>query len=428
MSILDEEVSHRMYDDALGPQGMPGPMGAMVDPGMPAQAPGAPPMMAPPQPGALPGGPAAAPPPPSLWEKLQANTHSLLEDLRSKVNPTPQGYDGLLSPDEIAGQQPGLMHSLFRPGMAPGESEYDTNLMNLLKRKQMAVGVDHANTAYAQSQRVLANRQKTGEILKQLPESMPIVDKLERAALIHMQNGDLEAAHQAAGDAKDFGANHAPKAPPQALKEVDAGNQVHMVDPVSGKIVVTYPKGAVPKTPGEITAGQKFSADQTNKILDDFRADPSAKEYDQALSGYHVLKGALANPGIGDPMAITEGIARVLNPGASVRVGMAQMIKDNFGGAPDKVKRWVQQTENGTWPKDLVQAIQKKAKDVMDQRANAYNGARRLAVLRAQRSGINIEPLLHNPSDEGLGVPVPKTTPEQVVKGNPDKVRKAGMR
>jgi len=170
-------------------QGPPGanPQGGLLGPQYAAPAPPNVPL---PPPQAAPMPQVTAPPQPSMIQRITDRLSGI-----GKMD-APQGYDGLLSPDEIQKAQPGFMARLasITPGVATPGEQYQGNLNNIVKMKALA-------SAAAEHKRIMDFRRSVATE-PSIPEDAPIEKIRTHLARLY----DRAAA---AGDTemmKDYGA------------------------------------------------------------------------------------------------------------------------------------------------------------------------------------------------------------------------------
>jgi hypothetical protein len=150
-----------------------------------------------------------------------------------------------------------------------------------------------------------------------------------------------------------------------------------------------------------------YKAEQTNKILDDFRTESA--DYRKASSGYEVLKGALAHPGLAQPFAVLDAYARVVNPGAVVRQGTMAVLQE-MGSYDQKMRRWIDMAQKGQWPPDMLQSIKATIDGIMDEHRSTYREMRKRTLERGRRSGVDLNALIDDP-DKGSSSSAPSGAP-----------------
>lgn len=163
---------------------------------------------------------------------------------------------------------------------------------------------------------------------------------------------------------------------------------------------------------GAGTAEKRLQATTLNSILDDYHRD--AADFEKARGGYEVLKGALANPGIATPFSVLDAYARVVNPGAVVRQGTMQTLKE-MGSVDQKVARWFSMAQKGEWPPEMISDVKKTIDGIMREHYQTYKGnAQQRALRRGQVSGIDVSPYMMAPMtefEEPAAAPAGGTTP-----------------
>lgn len=340
---------------------------------------------------------------------LLSTVGSGLQRAGANLMPEPKGLEGLLSPEDIAAaRRQGLLRfgidMLSNPAPHFGEA--------------LAHGLDAAQGAYGQNVNQTMQTQMAGQdvrqkmnILKarqQIATQFPpaanespaqTIDRMKGMFAAYMQAGDLESAGKLGEVLKSIGK----EAAPPVLQHVDAGNKVLAIDPRTGSVVKEYPKGAAPKDPNApVAAADHYKAEQTNKILDDFRSESA--EYRKAQSGYEVLKGAMAHPGLAQPFAVLDAYARVVNPGAVVRQGTMQVLQE-MGSYDQKMRRWLEMAQKGQWPPDMLTGIKSTIDGIMDEHRSTYREMRKRALERGRRSGVDLKDLIADPDTGDVAAP-----------------------
>ena len=170
---------------------------------------------------AVPNAPALNIPQPSTVTGQQGSTWQ--DKIRNFLTgQAPAAYGNLLSPDEIQQAKPGIIESLLGGGIfAPllGHAMYQRNLGQEVNMNQLTSQIQANRAQMAENARILASRQKMGQLFPQTP-GMPASQ--QKAQLIGMynyavSNGDTEMA-------KDIGARMN-----DMFKETTAATTPHVI-------------------------------------------------------------------------------------------------------------------------------------------------------------------------------------------------------
>lgn len=151
----------------------------------------------------------------------------------------------------------------------------------------------------------------------------------------------------------------------------------------------------------------KFQSDQQNKILDDFQRD--TKDFHQVMGGWDVLQGAVKDPSLATPFAVTDAYARITNPGAIVRPTTMQMIHD-MGSVGQRMEKFWSQNANGALPPDIMKDFQRTLYNIVAQHKLQYDQIRQKAILRGQQASADVSPLLEDYTLNDPSAPPPPKT------------------
>jgi hypothetical protein len=336
-----------------------------------------------------------------LLSRIGSGIRSGINTAEDHLMPEPKGLEGLLSPEDIAtARRQGMMNLGFSllgdqsphfgealaHGLQSAQGGYG-NAVNQTVQTQM-VGQD-----VRQKMNILKARQQIAQQFPPRQGESPAqtIDRMKGMFAAYLNAGDLESAGKLGEVLKSIGKDAAGP----ALQHVDAGNKILVVDPHTGQTIREIPKGPAPKDPNApVAAADHYRAEQTNKILDDFRTESA--DFRKASSGYEVLKGALAHPGLAQPFAVLDAYARVVNPGAVVRQGTMQVLQE-MGSYDQKMRRWLDMAQKGQWPPDMLQSIKATIDGIMDEHRSTYREMRKRALERGRRSGVDLDALIDNP-------------------------------
>lgn len=347
---------------------------------------------------------------PSMFDRIAGRVRGLLggDDM-------PAGLDQVLTPEQMKQAKPGLGKLLGNLIVGPNaHDQIMSNASEILKMQNIAQEMKQAKDIREARARIARTYAPTAN-----ESSDDLNLRLRRMHAEFLRAGDTEMVQKLSEVIKSIQPDKPVRTP------ADVPQVVHGVDPKTnkpyiegrddhGNVVWRSEQGTVPKTAAEAAAAVKQSQDTINKVTDDF--DRETTDYEKARSGYQVLQGALKNRNLAQPFAVLDAYARVTNPQAAVRLGTMQMLKE-MGSASQKWDRWMKQTLDGTWPKDMVDEIAGSVKNIMQLHNDEYNHRRAIALSRAKRAGVDMENLLPTAHDLTLPGETPtntNTTPRKI--------------
>lgn len=182
------------------------------------------------------------------------------------VGSTPQGYEGLLTPDEIKSAKPSLLESLFT---TPNTPTYQQRLDAMVQRKLLAQQVQQGNVAQVRNSQMLAARDA---VFKEIPpptsgsdEDMGVWANQVLPRL--MAAGDYEAVKQLAPLAKSYADRGAGGGEQQAqlgnfVSTFKPGKGIY--NPETGKWEAAVAK----KEPDSVVAHKQALEDAANARID----------------------------------------------------------------------------------------------------------------------------------------------------------------
>lgn len=353
----------------------------------------------------------------SKWDKIKAALGNAGNTAMSNMMPDPKGLEGLLSPEDFAASR---KEGLLNLGLSLlSDGGYRPAAEQVSFGQALSHGITSARDAYGQSiDRTLHDKQVGQQVRQQrsILDSRAAIAKAYQAApgetfeqgrkrLFSMFN-----AYTAAGDTEMAGklepvvrAIHEAKS--ANVGHVDLGDKVGIIDPKTGNVLSTIPKG---ETPGQGRSDARAAANETrtqtlqkNTIVRDFAR--ATADYTKAEGAYSTLQGARANPkNFLTPMAALDAFARTINPGAAVRVGTLQMIKQ-YGSFGDKTQRYLDMASKGQWPPQMMDQIYSLVDGIMADHTTEFSRLREEAVARGADSGVDVDKILHKP--RVLGAP-----------------------
>lgn len=279
--------------------------------------------------------------PPRLIDRLRSGTTDMLESMRRKLAPTPMGYEGLLSPDEIQQARPHILQSLIGTPDAPSPDErYRANLDGIIERRTAASGL-------ARQQQMLAAR---AEIAQRFTPPAPGAPHGEQMSYLkslygaYAANGDTEMMGKVGEVLKSIGG----EGTRPTLREVEALDEngkpiVALTDPYTGEIVRTMPREPKQTARDGLTPAQESSNQFRTYELEDRMAREFNSETDRhqvRAEAYSTLMGNRAEAERGNAaaqMALIFSYMRLLDPNSAVREGeyhKAEMLT----GIPERVR------------------------------------------------------------------------------------------
>jgi hypothetical protein len=138
---------------------------------------------------------------------------------------------------------------------------------------------------------------------------------------------------------------------------------------------------------------KKFNADQANKILDDYSRD--TKDFHQVMGGWGVLQGAVKDPSLATPFAVTDAYARITNPGAIVRPTTLDMI-NQMGSVGQRMQKWWSQHADGALPPDILHDFQQTLYNIVAEHKKQFDQIRTKAIKRGHDAGLDVTPYLED--------------------------------
>lgn len=149
----------------------------------------------------------------------------------------------------------------------------------------------------------------------------------------------------------------------------------------------------------EISPTQKFQADQSNKILDDFARD--TKNFEGAKAGWDVLVGASKQPSLATPFAVTDAYARITNPNGVVRPTTQEML-ESLGSLGQRMRKAWEKTTTGGLPPDILADFQRTMYGIMTEHKKDFDATRSMAIKRGRDQGVDVSPYLKDYTLENL--------------------------
>jgi hypothetical protein len=320
---------------------------------------------------------------------------------------------GLLSPEQAKGAgRAGLIQAGLAALAASGRSTQKTGLAQILGQGIAAgqQGYQQAAGQAIQADQMLTQRiqeEQRKKLLAQFATGSISPESMQRLFMTQLANGASAGELQATAEViKYMHDNKAAGRPAMDLATADNGTTRSYYlkdwqgpgDPRSPDSPVIYkePIDARPKTPSEVAEATKFRADQTNKILDDYRAD--IKEPALAATGYKGIMAALhGDPTAAQTFVLLDNFARLNNPGAVVRTSTFDVLQ-SMGSLKTRMGTLINKAvSSGELDPELRTMIFRQAQAVAADHMARARYIIKAAKNRAARDGINIDDLIVDP-------------------------------
>lgn len=242
-----------------------------------------------------------------------------------------------------------------------------------------------------QMQREQAAQGEIGQIMSAAPNDIPsqrhaLMQAMGRAAAVN----DMKSVTAFAEVLKSLPDESAGP----TLQHVDFGDKIGMVDPRTGKVVVTYPKGHPPRDPNApdpqagMAAQRQFTRAQG--LSDDFR------QYTRTYADVANQIGTLQSVGPaamhGDAAAqisMVYSYMKLMDPGSTVRETEFANAQ-NAGGVPDRVRTMFNKLQQGSIlaPRQ-VQDFMNQSRTIQRSWQQRFAPIKRQFEDRARRQGVN---------------------------------------
>lgn len=355
----------------------------------------------------------------SKWDRVKAAIGDAGTKAVDTFMPTPKGLDGLLSPEDFAAAR---KQGLLNLGLSLlGDSGYRDANDQVSLGQALAHGVKSAQGAYGEkigstlqenqfgqaAQQQKARLESRAAIAKHFvaPPNESFEDAQQRLVKMYtayVNAGDTEMAGKLSEVVKGI---H--EAKPHAPQVVGDGGS--LVD-ANGKVLFHQPKTANPNANAASDRSQaRGDRIQQNLIVSDF--EKATHDYGKIEEAYNAVQASVKNPNnVYGTMAALEGMARMLNPGVSVRAATLQMLK-GYGSVGDKIARFYESGAKGTWPQGMRDQIYQIANSAMQGSSENFDARRAEAIDRGRLQGVDVEGLLHKRKSGGA-------TPAEKKKGS----------
>jgi hypothetical protein len=359
-----------------------------------------PPMLpgADPQRGLLWSSGAPTPPKPRLIDRVFGKTEGLLGGVRRALTPTPQGFEGLLSPEAIEAARPGALDIITSPlHRKTLEQRYRDRLTGAVE------GNENAQTLQMR-QAMLQNRAavqaKYGDIDPQA-SGPDVIARLKRMYAEYANYGDTEMLGKVGEVLKSIGGEGS-KA---SLKEVTAYDPVakkkviHLTDPQTGEVKMTFdapPDTALSPYQSELREDAYWRKVQT--ITNEFSKDVERAQI--VAENFDAIEGVRLSAMAGDPMAqmaVIFSYMRMLDPNSAVREGEYQKA-EMLRGVPDIVRNAFNKLRTGQFLSDgeqgQVQRFLDTADSIATKKMASFDNARATLMKQAERRKLNADDIV----------------------------------
>lgn len=370
-SLLDAMTSSPMPRPSLIPLQNPALAGLMAPvpdsaaPPMPVgPLPGTSPMLGAPMASAGPTGPAAGPQP-SLLDKVRSGAASLLASAEDSLFPIPAGLRGILPGSDLEGAQHQAMLDLGMSLLqhsrgAPGQNapSFDTGLAAAVQDARGAYP-EHLQTRMnsltqglqtAQTARMLQGRADIAQRFAPKDGETPreTLDRLRSMYAAFALTGDTQMLNalnpEIAALGQDPEIQHQQYAKP--ADQVDLGDRVLLLDPVTHAPMSMLPKGAPPVSDKELAAmgltRENTMFQRTQTVVDRFNKETADAHVvaDYANSIKASVPAALQNDHAAQ-VALIANYVKLVNPQARSASGAELTDLSDAGGVADWVMKLV---------------------------------------------------------------------------------------
>lgn len=328
----------------------------------------------------------------SLLTRLKAGLGDAARNAGNIVFAEPKGLDGLLSPEDLAdarkqglldlgmsllGDQSPSFGEALAHGVQAGQAGFRGNLNDKIQNSVYAQGVQQQKSLLDARARIAKEFQAPpGETFQQAQE------RLMKMYTAYVNAGDTEMAGKLSEVVKGI-----KETQPKPVNVPEGGS---LVGP-DGKVIYHNPKPPAVDHSGQQQANRDRI--QQNLIVSDF--EKATKDFSKIEEAYNAVQASVANPN--NPygtMAALEGMARMLNPGVSVRAATLKMLKD-YGSLGDKAERFYEVAKSGAWPKGMRENIYQIAESAMAGAGAEFDNRRLESIQRGRIQGVDVSGLLH---------------------------------
>lgn len=274
--------------------------------------------------------------------------------LRDSVTVDPSGYEGLLSQADVESTKLNPIEGLLN--WAVGGETRRERLDNLVARRMTAEQLQQARALdaqkHAEAQRL---QQVRAEIAQRFAEP---AGESQAARQLRLQDmfgayvaaGDTEMAQRMSEVVKALGPVRESTTAPPKLDQVDAGNNIHLVNPTTGETVRTIPKA---QSPGQQTQDAQTRASVTNARLNlqnqlaaAFERNPAIKNAREISRAISTARSSLAqNTAIADLNSIVS-LTKIFDPGSVAREGEVNLTI-SAASLPQRLQVLIQQVNSG---------------------------------------------------------------------------------
>jgi hypothetical protein len=180
--------------------------------------------------------------------------------------------------------------------------------------------------------------------------------------------------------------------PKDRVATVNLGDRTQFYDPRTGQPIREERQG---QGPGTLKIATEMTPVQQERLwsttLSNFRQ--GTKDYVKAAEAWgqvdHVLQRARSGAHSPDDIIqLIDGISRLNNPGAVVRVGTVNIQLQKIGSLEQKLRMWVGRGARGAWPTDIVEGIARAAREIASEHEKQYSRLRENAKARGEHLGL----------------------------------------
>lgn len=278
-------------------------------------------------------------------------------------------------------------------GLRSGQSAYQEALDQQAKQAQAGQAYDFDQLKMQAAQQGMADQQKLAAGRARIIQQNPLPDQsnpqataawIDRVLPQFIMLGDTDTLGKLSEIRKSLGGS---------VATANLGDRMQFYNPQTGAVIREAPIAA---SPNALMVGERFTPATQARIEQGIisRFDAQTKDYTKAHEAWsqvdHVLQRALSDTHSPDDIIqLVDGISRLNNPGAVVRVGTVQIQLQKIGSYADKLRMWLGRGAKGAWPTDIVKGIARAAREIASEHAKQYNDLRAKAVKRGEQYGMD---------------------------------------
>lgn len=205
---------------------------------------------------------------------------------------------------------------------------------------------------------------------------------------------------------------------PRALQTTNLGDRTQWTDPTTGAVIREERNG---QGPGTLRIATEMTPVQQERLWNTAvnQFSTQSKDFGKAREAWsqvdHVLQRARSGHNSPDDIVqLLDGISRLNNPGAVVRVGTVNLQLQKIGSFADKLRMMVGRGYKGAWPREIVEGIATAAREIAHEHEKQYSRLRAKAAARGEHIGLPaeyIEASLPNIWQDGVEGSAPAAAP-----------------